>query len=162
MRAHALMMPQARAVWSSQLRCAHDCASALAHALGAPHHVSTALRELHFGRWELLRWDQIERDFPQDYALYLAAWQTHALPGGESWQTLRARITGWWEAIARDDAADAEGTDALAIVAHQSALRALRAALLGLSDVSATTTRWEHGQARGLVREARGRWRDAP
>ncbi len=52
------------------------------------------LREMHFGDWELQRFDQIEAHSPDHIRAF---WETPGsvrAPGGENWNELRARVDG--------------------------------------------------------------------
>ena len=74
-----------------------------------------ALREIHFGAWELATWDSVD-----DPARLRAFWDTPGkvtAPGGESWDSVSARVNG---AVARLCAAH-PGRDIVA-VAHFGAI----------------------------------------
>ena len=90
-------LPQDAVVVSSDLIRAVATADAVqANRLRAPH--DRALRELHFGTWELRSHAQIEAETPD---LIRAFWDRPGEvrpPGGESWNDINARI---WAATDR-------------------------------------------------------------
>lgn len=103
-------LPAAAPVISSDLSRATATADAIAGPrLRLPH--DPALREMHFGAWEMQRHDEIE-----DQALARRFWEEPGdirPPGGESWHEMSARVDA---AVAR--LLDAHpGTD-LIVVAH--------------------------------------------
>lgn len=88
-------LPGEAPVISSDLSRAVATADALAACAGRsgrrrlPH--DPGLREIHFGRWEMRRHDEVEAEDP---ALARAFWETPGEirpPGGESWNDLSAR-----------------------------------------------------------------------
>ena len=67
-----------------------------------PH--AQALREMHFGDWELRRWAEIDAEDP---ARIRAFWEDpgdNAAPGGESWNMLSARVSAQMDQLARTHA----------------------------------------------------------
>ncbi|VAW00811.1 Phosphoglycerate mutase family protein [hydrothermal vent metagenome] len=124
-------------------------ASATADAIGAgrarlPH--DRDLREIHFGDWEMQRFDTVA-----DQAKLRAFWENPGdahPPGGESWNQVTARVDG---AIARLQAAN-PGQDIIA-VAHfgviltqvQQALRvgAYEAFSHKINNLSVTELHWQ-------------------
>lgn len=113
------------AVYSSDLRRAADCAALLAGALAVPCLERPALRELHFGRWELSSWAALARDEPAAAHSYLAAWRRAATPGGESQTALARRVASFWAEASRAH------RGAIAVVGHAGALRTLAELILG-------------------------------
>jgi broad specificity phosphatase PhoE len=105
---------------SSDLRRARRCAEALArqHALEAQ--LRPALREIHFGAWEGLRWSDIEARYGEEARLWMAAFPAHTPPGAEAYKDFTRRIhceaSGWL----RD-----AGDETLAVVTHRGVLQYL-------------------------------------
>ena len=87
-RLHAFLPPGAVVV-SSDLSRAADTADAIARGRARlPHDAD--LREMHFGDWELKRFDEVE-----DQAHIRAFWEQPGdvrPPGGESWHEVTARV----------------------------------------------------------------------
>lgn len=103
-------LPQDAPVISSDLSRAADTASAIQGARARLAH-DPDLREMHFGDWELKRFDEVE-----DQAHIRAFWETPGdirPPGGESWHDVMARVNSSVDRLlARETARD------LVIVAH--------------------------------------------
>jgi len=81
------------------------------------------LKEIHYGHWEGLLWDDLPRLDPAGVAARTAdtwGWQP---AGGESFQALSSRVEGWLAEISRNSV----------IVAHGGVSRALRGIALGLA-----------------------------
>lgn len=106
-------LPEAPVVSSDLLR-AIATADSLGRAARLPH--DPALREINFGTWEMKTFAQAEADDP---ARIRAFWDTPgkiAPPEGESWDSVRARVSG---AI---DRYLAQGFSDLIVVAHFGAI----------------------------------------
>jgi len=76
-----------------------------------PH--DPALREIHFGAWEMKRHDEVER--AELMAFYDTPGDIRA-PGGESWNDIRARVDGAVAGLIRGPAQD------VIVVAHMGAI----------------------------------------
>jgi len=102
-------LPDAATVVSSDLVRASATADAIQRSRPrAPH--APALREMHFGAWEMRHHAEIEAE---ERDRIFAFWDQPgeiAPPGGESWNTLRARVDGW--------VATSAGTGPIVVVAH--------------------------------------------
>jgi broad specificity phosphatase PhoE len=80
------------------------------------------LKEMHYGHWEGLLWDELPQVDPAGFAARTAdswGWKPR---GGESFEALSRRIEGWLADISRDGV----------IVSHGGVSRALRGLALGL------------------------------
>lgn len=84
-------LPGAALVVSSDLSRAVDTASAI--QMGRPRlpH-DAALREIHFGTWEMRSFRDIEAEDPERAAAYWERPGDVRPPGGESWNQIRARV----------------------------------------------------------------------
>lgn len=81
------------AVYSSDLGRAVQTAQPIAQALGLPLATEPGLRERHYGLFEGLDHDTIEREHPDAYARWRAREPDFALPGGgETLRTFSARV----------------------------------------------------------------------
>ena len=110
LRAH---LPDAPVV-SSDLSRAVATADALSPATRLPH--DPGLREINFGDWELKTFAEVEAADPQTIRAY---WETPgdiAPPGGESWNAVRARVSGAIDRYLERGYAD------LIVVAHFGAI----------------------------------------
>ena len=126
LRASASIPPGAPVYSSPLQRCA-----ALARLLGNPI-FDDRLRELHFGAWEMQRWDDIPRAGVDAWAADMA----HYRPGGgESAAEAARRVLAFRADLLQRDHADA------VVVCHAGAMRLLMAYAPGLAgDESATET----------------------
>jgi alpha-ribazole phosphatase/probable phosphoglycerate mutase len=79
-------------IYSSDLRRASQTAMAVAQRIGVGAGYLTALREIHFGIWEGLNWQEIEEQFPDEAERWLREFPLHTAPGGESYAEFTARI----------------------------------------------------------------------
>ncbi|MGH8256106.1 MAG: histidine phosphatase family protein [Steroidobacteraceae bacterium] len=105
---------------SSDLRRAQRCADALArqHALTAE--LRSALREIHFGAWEGLRWRDIEARYREEAHRWMEEFPGHTPPGAEPYMDFAQRI--------HDDAAHwlhDPSCKTLAVVTHRGVLQHL-------------------------------------
>ena len=81
-----------RRVYTSDLRRAQQTAEAIAKHFGAGLLVRPGLREIHFGQWEGLSWNEIEG---RDKGLAARWAETHpnsTAPAGESYQRFASRV----------------------------------------------------------------------
>ena len=110
-----------QAVFASDLLRARQTAEPLARACAAPLHLRPALRELDFGVWEGLSWEQIETLDPAYAAKWVAEFPSLPSPGGELINAFRARVLAELAALAT--LADAGRTTI--VVTHAGPLRVL-------------------------------------
>lgn len=87
-----LHLPPIAAVLSSDLERCLTVASPLARQLGCPLLVQPELRELNFGSWEGLTFEQISAQFPERQADWLADPRLASPPGGETLLQLQQRV----------------------------------------------------------------------
>jgi len=105
-------------ICSSDLRRASRTATAISERIGAPIELRSGLREMHFGRWEGLTWDQIERNYPRDAALWVRDFPERCAPDGEAYRDFVARV----EAELRNVIAQ-ERNGPLAVVTHRGVMQ---------------------------------------
>ncbi len=79
-------------IYSSDLRRASRTASVIAQRIGVDAGYLPALREIHFGFWEGLSWQEIEDRFPNEADGWLREFPQQRAPGGESYADFTARI----------------------------------------------------------------------
>lgn len=116
-----------RAVYSSDLRRARETAEAVACKLGLEVEVRPALREIHFGEWEGLTWNQIAERHPRLASQWMKRFPLQPIPGGEPLREFKKRIA----AAVSDIAAANRGHCAL-IVTHAGVIRFTLGKVLGL------------------------------
>ena len=85
-------LPGIQAVLTSDLDRCLSLAREVAEQLSVPLHVSSDLRELDFGQWEGLTWDEIMAGYPAEQAAWLVDPWRVSPPGGETLQQLAGRL----------------------------------------------------------------------
>jgi alpha-ribazole phosphatase len=127
----SLCSERIEAVYTSDLRRAHTTAIAVAEALDVDCHVRRELREINFGQWEGLTWEQIE----QRDKTYAKRWVTRypdlPAPGGEHFLDFERRVLDEVESIFVE--VESKGRD-VAIITHAGVLRTILRALHGCSE----------------------------
>ena len=116
------------AVYSSDLRRAHETAEAVAAPRGLPVVVLRELREVDVGSWSGLTRAEAKERFPREFGRWADG--GHGWDDGETYERMAERVV---EAVGRIAAGHFGGT--LLVVSHGGPIRALHAAALGL-DVS--------------------------
>jgi alpha-ribazole phosphatase len=113
----------ARVESSPLTRCAH-VASALALGHGLALRVDARLAEMDFGKWEMQRWDAIERAQIDAWAADFEHARAH---GGESVAQFDARVGAWF-----DDAGVSGSEETVWVVTHAGVIRAIAARALDM------------------------------
>jgi broad specificity phosphatase PhoE len=116
-------------IWCSpMLRCRETLASVLP---GAKAEMDDNLREVDFGLWEMLKFPEISKQYPDDVAR-LAAWDAgFAFPGGESIASYLARVAAIQARVA---AACAGHGQKILLITHSGIIRQLLCGWLGISS----------------------------
>ena len=123
-------------IFSSDLRRAQTTAKAIAEAFGLKCHLRTALREINFGRWEGMTWEEIKRQ-DDAYALrWMAEYPLLPAPDGEKYYDFESRVLEEVKFLSLQ--AEAAGYR-VAVVTHAGVLRTILCKLHGCSEDSA----WE-------------------
>lgn len=104
------------AIYTSDLARARQTAEPLAAARGVPVFPSPALREIDFGDWETLSWEQIEQRDPAYAARWVAEFPNLPAPGGEPIPLFKHRVLTEINRLRRQN-------QDLAIVTHAGVLR---------------------------------------
>lgn len=84
------------AVHSSPLQRARSAANVIAESFDMPVTEDARLSEMHFGEWEMQRWDMLDRAQLDDWARDVAGF---APPGGESARDVVLRMDAWARAV---------------------------------------------------------------
>ena len=116
-----------RAVYSSDLRRTRQTADAVARKFGLEVQVRPALREMHFGQWEGLSWNQVAKRYPRLASLWMERFPHQPIPGAEPLRNFQKRIA----AGVREVVAANRGQCAL-IVTHAGVIRFTLGKVLGL------------------------------
>jgi alpha-ribazole phosphatase len=135
--AHLLSAEPIDIVYSSDLRRASATAQAIAAVREIPQVVRPALREINFGQWEGLSWEQIEQMDPEYAREWMERYPHLPAPSGESFQAFEARVLEEVNHLLDDNRCP------IAVVTHGGVLRVVLRHLCGQSDEEA----WQQTQA---------------
>lgn len=113
------------AVYASDLKRAMETAACIARAKGLEVQPRAALRELSFGDWEGLTYEQITARWPEALRDFFARPDRLAIPHGESFLILQKRALACIDELV----AKHEG-ETIVVVAHGAILRTILAAAL--------------------------------
>lgn len=129
--AHLLSAEAIDEIYSSDLRRAKTTAQAIAAARNIPLSLRPALREIDFGRWEGLSWEQIELMDPDYARKWIAGYPQLSAPSGESFQSFEERILQEVNHLLDSSRGP------MAVVTHAGVLRVVLRHLCGCSDEEA-------------------------
>ena len=127
-------------IYSSDLRRAWRTAEAIAARTGAAHHVSADLREIAFGEWEGLRWNEIECRSPEEARLWTAQYPNRPAPGGENFRDFNQRVLRGMQRIWE------HSSGPLCIVSHGGVIRVALTRLFGISEENAWAWTKQYGR----------------
>jgi alpha-ribazole phosphatase len=134
--AQTLSTEKIRAIYSSDLRRAQRTAEAIATGRNIPLTLSPALREIHFGEWEGMSWQQIEQLNPEYARRWVDGYPHVPAPAGESFAGFEARVLDEVNQLIDRD------VEAIAVVTHAGVLRVVLTHLHGCSEREA----WQQTQ----------------
>jgi len=125
--ARHLAQDEIRVIYASDLQRAWETAQLIAVPHDLPVHADPRLREMSFGDWEGLSYNEIRERDPQR----VAAWEADPLhvspPGGETLAQVAARVQSAFSDVARS-----HQDQTVLLVAHGGPLRVLICLALGL------------------------------
>jgi broad specificity phosphatase PhoE len=116
-------------IYSSDLRRARDTADALAAHFGLEVELRSALREMHFGEWQGLSWEQVSERFPESAQGWVNRFPHYAIPGAELFRNFKRRVQ-----VALEELVAANRSRCPLIVTHAGVVRVILASALGLPD----------------------------
>ncbi len=119
-------------VYSSDLRRAKQTAQAIAAHFHVECHIRKELREIHFGRWEGLRWSEVETREPEEAQRWIQEYPNRSFPDGEATQAFAARISKEVRFYLEEGKG---GT--LAVVTHAGFIRVALMQMFGVSEEKA-------------------------
>ena len=117
------------AIFVSDLTRAIDTARPAARHQKLELQVRPALREMHFGRWQGLSWEQIRRQEPRRADRWLKHFATEPIPGAEPFRQFKRRVNSELKAIV-----DANRGRCVLVVTHAGVIRVALAGALGMKD----------------------------
>lgn len=108
------------ALYTSDLKRALETAECLAQPLGFTPIPDARLRERNIGLWQGLTLDEMRAWYPDEYATMLSDIDGYRIPGGESRNDVRARVT---EAL--NDILKQSSSETVGILSHTTAIKVL-------------------------------------
>lgn len=140
-------------IYSSELSRAYDTALPVAKALGLEVNKRKGLNEVDVGLWQGKLIDDVEKEFPESFALYKSSPGLSRFDGGESYAELRERVVAEFHKLAQEN----DGKTVL-VAAHGGVIRNLLAAWLDIpgerikevpraANASITIAEYEGGKA---------------
>jgi len=127
---NALQQHSIEAVYSSDLQRARTTAEAIAQYFNVPLRTTANLREIGFGDWENLTWEQIEQRDPAHAQRWVAECPRLAAPHGEEFAAFEDRTLREFDALAT-------ASQNAAVVTHGGVLRVILTRRCGLSEEQA-------------------------
>lgn len=138
-------------VFTSQMLRARETAEILADSQHVPLYLVKGLEEIHYGEWEGLTWEEIEKKFPEEYEKRQENLADHRPPGGENQMDVVERAVRATNAI-RQDLSSSHATSA-AVVSHGMTICCILFWLLrnssdlddgcSINNASVTTVDWD-------------------
>lgn len=132
-------------IYTSDLRRARQTAESIASHFGIGVEVRPSLREIYFGLWEGLSWNEIEARDPVLARLWAEQYPNSTAPGGESWQQYERRVLAESAFLFR-----AATECPIAVVAHAGFMRVLLATVYGLPEEETWKLTKEYGSVVAL------------
>jgi broad specificity phosphatase PhoE len=117
------------AIFASDLKRAVETARPAAERQKITIQARPGLREMHFGRWQGLSWQQIQRRESRAADLWLKHFPSQSIPGAEKFRQFKRRVKVELEAIV-----DANQGRCVLIVTHAGVIRVALGAALGMKD----------------------------
>jgi len=111
---------------SPMLRCV-ETANILSNHVGLDYSLEPEIREIDFGEWETMTFEEIRLRYPEESSLWLKLDSSFRFPGGESLEKFQERIAVFWERL------KSMPEDAFLLTTHGGVIRGLICLLLGLS-----------------------------
>ncbi len=119
----------ASAVYSSPLSRAMKTAEPIAREAGLVARPLPGLLEFSYGDWDGKSYEEVAREYPEQYRLYLTEPQRAEIPGGENLGDFRRRV-----AAAVEQAISSHPDETIVLVAHRLVCRMMVCYLLDLED----------------------------
>lgn len=118
-------------ILSSDLRRASGTATALAERLRVPVEFRPGLREIHFGLWEGLSWEEVEQQYPNEARLWMREFPMRPAPGGEAYRDFVARVENEFTKIINYQSAKSATP---AVVTHRGVMQCALTRFFGFSE----------------------------
>jgi broad specificity phosphatase PhoE len=129
-----------RRIYSSDLRRASRTAAAIGERIRRTVEFRRGLREIHFGLWEGLSWEEVEMQYPHEAESWMREFPTRSAPQGETYADFTARVEAEFNLLIREN----EGI-VCAAVTHRGVLEYALTRFFGLSEANARLRTEEFG-----------------
>lgn len=139
---------------ASDLTRARMTAAAICEERGLSLTLEAELREMHFGEWEGLTWDEIVARWPELANRAETNPRTYTPAGGESWDALSERVSRVIERVTAQLGPD----DRALLVSHAGVMHAVVRVMFGAQTELAQGLRFEHASIMRIVGMP-GNWR---
>jgi broad specificity phosphatase PhoE len=120
------------AIYSSDLLRSMTTAEAIGRAFGFSPVAVPELREINFGEWEGLTWEEVESRDPEYARKWASAFPELPAPGGEPFKAFQSRVLAEVNKILA-----ASEQDCAAVVTHAGVMRVVLRSFCGLSEEGA-------------------------
>jgi broad specificity phosphatase PhoE len=119
-------------IYSSDLRRASRTAAAIGERIRVPVELRPGLREIHFGLWEGLSWEEVEQQYPYEAELWAREFPTGSVPCGESYRDFIARVEAEFNLLLRENESFVR-----MVVTHRGVLQYALTRFFGFSEADA-------------------------
>lgn len=130
--AESLCLEPIATIFTSDLQRSVTTAGTLAESFAIPYITRPALREIDFGRWEGLTWEEIEKLDLTFAKQWLEAFPYLTPPDGESFEKFEARVIAETIYLLRQSE-----SSSIAVVTHAGVMRVVLRTLCGLDEKTA-------------------------
>jgi broad specificity phosphatase PhoE len=127
-------------IYSSDLLRARQTAELVSDSLHTPLRLFPDLREIAFGKWEGLRWNEIEARFPHEAQTWMAGYPHCATLGGENFDAFQLRVMCCIRKIL------GESNGPVCIVSHGGVIRLLLTQIFDVDEAEAWSLTREHAK----------------
>jgi len=129
-------------IYSSDLCRAAQTAAELGRRIGIDVELRAGLREINFGHWEGLSWEEIENQFPTEAKRWIKEFPLRTVPGGETYVNFRARVESELTPFLNET-----GDRTTAVVTHRGVMQYALRRFFGVPETHA----WERTAPHGVV-----------
>ena len=117
------------AIYSSPLSRATQTAEPIAKMFNIPIDIENDLTNISLGEWEGVPYEKIEREFPEQYHLWLTEPEKLRIPGGETLADVQSRSVASLKKLVHKHIGQT-----IAVVSHRAVLKPLIAGILDIAE----------------------------
>ncbi len=138
-------------VYTSDLQRARQTAEIIARHCYARLEIRPGLREIDFGQWEGLAWDEIQQRYPGEAARWVQQYPSSTAPGGEEFCVFESRVLREMKFLSEQIR-----TASIAVVTHAGFMRVTLTEMCGFSADEAWNRTNNYGVMIPLIFGAKG------